>query len=196
MSPLRRALVAAAVLAAAGCAVPPPAPAAGVDPQRPYDGLAFDISQVPPELRVPEPKDARGITACDLLTDAQLVEVGLRPETAEVAPAPRGTSCHWQAADDPQNFANAGTGAQADYPALLGIYAQRGRAVRFEPLSIAGHPGVRADIIEGACDITVAASDDQTVGADGNGAAKPMPDECARSRRMVELILSNLPPRR
>lgn len=193
MTVRRRTAVAALLLAtAAGCA-------SGGDTrslERPYEGLAFDISQVPTELRVPQPKDLRGIPPCKLLTDAQLAEVGLRADTAEEEyPAGNGRGCRWLLVDDRYNYAIAGGSADQQNPALPGLYVTRQVNARFEPLVIAGHPGVRADLdLRGGCDIAVAASDDQLLGANGNAAGKPTSDECGRSRRMIELMLSNLHP--
>lgn len=192
-TPGRAALSAVLIATLAGCAG-----AGGADPERPYEGLAFDLSVVPEELRVPRPKDMRGIPPCDLLTEAQLTEVGLRADTAEeLTVISRGRGCSWQLVGDPNNYATAGGSTDLANPGLPGIYVVRETLARFEPLQIGGHPGVRTNLNHGSgCDITVAPSDDQLLGADGNLAGRPMPDECARSRRMIELILSNLPPRR
>jgi hypothetical protein len=189
MSTAARIVAAALVSAvAAGCATD----------GRPYDGLAFDLSDVPPELRVPHPKDMRAIPPCDLLTDAQLVELGLRPDTAQEVPMARGRTCIWRDAADPRNFADAGGSTDLANPGVPGLYVTRHVMSRFEPLVIAGHPGARIDLNPGTgCDVTVGASDDQLLGANGNGAGRPLPDDgCDRSRRMIELILANLPPRR
>lgn len=193
MTMLRAGFLALLLLVApAGCA-----DTGGSNPQRPYEGLAFDISLVPEELRVPEPKDRRGIAPCALLTVAQLAELGLRTETAEEYPTGVGPGCRWLLANDSRNYATAIGSTDLQNPGLLGIYVIRDQLAHFEPLQIAGHPGVRADRTpRDGCEIAVAASDDQLIGANGNAAGLPIPDECGRSRRMVEMILSNLPPRR
>lgn len=192
MTVLRGAHLAVLLLALVGCAGP-----GGASPERPYGGLAFDISLVPEELRVREPKDRRGIPPCALLTNGQLAELGLRADTAEEYPTGVGRGCQWLLVDDPRNYATALGSTDLQNPGLPGIYVIREQIARFEPLEISGHPGVRADrTLRGGCEITVAASDDQLIGANGNAAGLPIPDECGRSRRMVEMILSNLPPRR
>ncbi|MGQ0576954.1 MAG: DUF3558 domain-containing protein [Pseudonocardia sp.] len=191
----------AAVLATAlvGCAaVLPVVPQAGpVIAQRPYEGLAFDISLVPPELRVPRPTDLRGIDACDLLTDLQLAELGLRPESARPGPyLPNRDSCIWSWVDDPLNSAGVLTHVSTRNPALPGLYARAEAIEGFEPVQIAGHPGTRGLSGINGCEIDMATSDDQILGLYDNSGGAPMADPCARPRRMAELVLPTLPPRR
>ncbi|MGQ0574086.1 MAG: DUF3558 domain-containing protein [Pseudonocardia sp.] len=201
---MRFRIVVAVLLVAglSGCA-PAAAPAAphgapAVNPQRPYDGLEFDISLVPPDMRVRDPLDLRGVEVCDLLTDAQLTELGLRPETADKKfIGTRGnTDCAWTWADDKGNYASVGAAINQPNPVLPGYYAIRDGLAGFEQVEIGGYQAIRADTFDnGSCEIVVIVSDDQSLGLADNAAGRPMADPCARPRRMAELILPTLPPR-
>lgn len=193
MTIARRAALAAVLLALPGCAS-----AGGTNSERPYEGLAFDISEVPSALRVKEPKDLRGIQVCDLLTDAQVIELGLRAESAEVFQASAtGQDCQWLWRDDHLNYASAGSATNQRDPGLPGLYLEGDLFAVFEPLVIDGYPGARTGLIDdGSCEIDIATSDDQFLVLVDNAAGRPMADPCARPRRMAELILPTLPPRR
>lgn len=145
---------------------------------------------------VAEPKDARGIAACDLLTEAQLIELGLRPETAEPGGSASVPTCGWRS-NDPGNPAGVQLNTALDIPVLDGLYLVRDTFAVYEPIEIGGHPAVHADRNAGpVCTVYTAISDYQGVATDGNLGGRPLADPCAPSRRMAELILSNLPPLR
>ncbi|MGQ0575345.1 MAG: DUF3558 domain-containing protein [Pseudonocardia sp.] len=186
------------VVALAGCApAVAPVPGLGGPAAPPYEGLAFDIALVPVELRVAQPKDARGIRACDLLTPAQLAEIGLRPETGERGPTSQGDQCDYQTVEDHRHGVGIASNTGLRNPGLPGVYVNARGASLFEPTTIAGHPGARIRLTPNeGCQISAAASDDQLVGAIGTASATEAPGDCARYQRIVELILSNLPPRR
>lgn len=164
------------------------------------DGPAPDVPApgAPPRFAptVSEPKDARGIAACDLLTDAQLVELGLRPETATSSSIGNTTrSCSWSSAVDDTNPAGLELNDQTTIPALDGLHLIREVFFRFEPREVAGHPALRADYNDlGDCTIYTAIADYQGVSTEGNPAGRPQPDPCALSTRMAEFIIANLPP--
>lgn len=81
-------------------------------------------------------------------------------------------------------------------PVLDDIYVIKDSFAAFEPTEVAGHPAIHADqVAGGACTIYTAISDYQIVATDGDEAAHAT-DRCAPSRRMAEMILSNLPPLR
>lgn len=78
---------------------------------------------------------------------------------------------------------------------LDGIYLVRDDYAVFEPTEVAGHPAVQADLTtESGCTLYIAIADHQGVATSGNLAGRSVPDPCGLSRRMAELILSNLPP--
>lgn len=164
------------------------------------DGSAPDVPApgAPPRFApaVPEPKDARGVAACDLLTDTQLVELGLRPETETESSIGNTTrSCSWSSAVDDTNPAGLELNDDTTIPALDGLYLVRETFFRFEPREVAGHPALRADFNDiGDCTIYTAIADYQGVGTEGNPAGRPQPDPCALSMRMAEFIIANLPP--
>lgn len=200
MSRRSNALVAALLAAAmvTGCAGTTPSSGA---PAVPSSGSVPSASQEPvkgpPQYTpaVPEPKDARGIAACDLLTDEQLVELGLRPETASPSSIPGATrSCGWSSAGEEPNPAGLELNDDTTLPVLDGLHLRRDNFANYEPLEVAGHPAIRTDYTDrGDCTIATAISDYQGVTTEGNPAGLPQPDPCARSIRMAEAILSNLP---
>ena len=80
---------------------------------------------------------------------------------------------------------------------LDNLYIQRNTLAVFEPTEISGHPAVRGDDIVGpVCTLYTAIADYQGLSTDGNLGGRPLADPCGPSRRMAEMILSNLPPLR
>lgn len=159
---------------------------------------AVTSTKPPPRLApvVREPLDARGKAPCDLLTAPQLLELGLRPDTARPDTSGAAQICGWSSTD-PGNVAGLQVNTDPTLPSLDGIYLVRDTFAVFEPIEIAGHPAVHADRNAGpVCTIYTAIADYQGISTDGNLAGRPLPDPCAPSRRMAEMILSNLPPLR
>lgn len=179
------AVLVAGALVAAGCTSPVAGSPSGVAPPPPRFGPT-----------VPQPKDARGIPACDLLTPDQLLDLGLLPDTAEPGGDASVPTCGWRSTD-PGGAGGVQLNTALAIPVLDGLYLVRDKFAVYEPLEVAGHPAVHADGNAGpVCTIYVAISDYQGVSADGNLGGRPLPDPCAPSRRMAEFILSNLPPLR
>jgi hypothetical protein len=146
---------------------------------------------------VPEPKDARGIPVCELLTTEQLVRLGFDPATADPYVRTYSDSCGWRYADG----STAGGVILAVKPGsknLGDVYLQRDLLARFEPMTIAGHPAARTDETDlDICVITVAIADDQVMQVEGRVSVPPETGRpCDPSIRMAELILANLPPLR
>jgi hypothetical protein len=149
---------------------------------------------IPVQLRVREPRDSRGIAPCDLLTRAQLRELGLDPASA--FPDARGMeqSCTWHT---PDKSDNAGLGISTDPRAskLPSMYRVHHDEPWFQILEIAGHPALRFDPQpERDCGLSIAIADLQNLGVGATADRTPRPDPCAETRRMAEMILSNLPP--
>jgi len=149
-------------------------------------------SDIPAELRVREPKDARGIDPCDLLTSEQLTGFALDPATARANPLRYGKGCVWEYRD---RSTSASIGISTDPAAskLPDIYRLRDNYGTLEILQIAGHPTLRADrALSGQCGLNLAVADDQIVGITAYADDRVLPDPCAPARRMAELIISNL----
>jgi len=190
----RIAAVAGGVLVAAGCATsvsgsPAPAPASSAPSSE---------AKLPPRLAPPVqmPLDARGFKACELLTPTQLTELDLDPATAEAKTVGVTDNCSWKYTNDPGNVGGIQLSTRPTLPALDGIYLLRGTTATFTPLEVAGHPAVRADAGGAFCSIYVGIADYQGVAVEADTAGRPRADACAPSRRMAEMILSNLPPLR
>lgn len=141
---------------------------------------------------VPEPKDARGIAACDLLTVEQLKQLGLIPDSARRTEGPGTVRCSWSSTVYDANPVGLELAVDTAVPVLDGTYAIRDALPYFEAREVAGHPAYRAELSEtGTCTIVVAISDYQGVGAKAD---QPASDPCRTSTRMAEFVLSNLPP--
>lgn len=176
--------LAAVLTGLAACAIPAPPPA---EPS----GFPADVPQV---LKVRHPKDARGIPPCALLTEAQLVELGLDPASAYPDRRLLGESCVWHYADG-STFADVSISTDPTATKLPGMYRLHHADPSFEILEIAGHPVVRYDRDPTReCGLSIGVADFQNLGTGGYYDRKPRPDICAQSRRMAEMVLSNLPP--
>lgn len=185
-------------MAMVGCATqvagePSVPPTATVSTSPEVSATKLPPRQAPP---VRDPRDARGVDACSLLTSAQLIELGFRPDTAQPGTSGSAQVCGWRSTDS-GNAGGLQISIDSAIAALDGIYLIRDTFAVFEPIEIAGHPAVHADGNAGpVCTIYTAIADYQGVSTDGNLAGRPLPDPCAPSRRMAEMILSNLPPLR
>lgn len=195
-------LAAVVVVSLAGCAsgdIPGTPPAAGpTTPSTTGQDAAAQPSSVPREpLRysepVREPKDARAIQACDLLTDDQVQQLDLVSESAEQRDQGPGLqTCVWLSAIYPANSVSIQKSTEGAVPVLDGLYLTRESAFYYEEREIAGYPAVRGELSDtGTCTIAVAISDYQGVGFKAD---QPESDPCTTSTRMAELVLSNLPP--
>jgi hypothetical protein len=194
-------LVTVATLALVGCTSqtagrPEPAPSLGSAGMAPTAAASSPSGRPGPRLApaVRQPLDARGIKVCDVLTPDQLVEVGLLPGTGRASVSGIADVCGWDSTD-PGNPGGLQLSTHPESPVLDGIYLVRDTFAVFEPLEVAGHPAVHADLTPGSgCVLYVAIADYQGIAVGADTAGRPSPDPCARSRRMAELILSNLPP--
>jgi hypothetical protein len=183
---VRIGLVVAVLAVLTGCSTSDRPPGPDSQPRFPGD--------VPQELRVADPKDARGIPACDLLTRDQLVELGLDPSTASPDRRLLGESCVWYYADG-STFASVSISTDPTATKLPGMYRLHHAEPGFEILQITGHPALRFDLDPAVqCGLAVGVADFQNLGTDGYYDREPRPDICAQSRRMAEMILANLPP--
>ena len=198
-----RALVLAVACAAAlltGCAPPPPATVPDLAEVNTWESDIGPNGEWPPDiplqLRVRQPKDARGIAPCDLLTPAQLRELGLDPATASPEARGMAQSCAWHAPDR-SDYAGLGISTDPRASKLPSMYRVHHDEPWFQMLEIAGHPVMRFDSDpDRSCGLSIAIADLQNLGVRATADRTPRPDPCAETRRMAEMVLSNLPPLR
>ncbi|MFC4942441.1 DUF3558 domain-containing protein [Pseudonocardia sp. GCM10023141] len=146
---------------------------------------------------VREPLDARGVAPCALLRTDQLTQLGLKPDSGIAGVSGAAEVCTWSSSTDPGNPAGLQLSTHPVQAALDVIYATRDSLEVFEPMVIAGHPAVRGDeTASTGCVLYTAIADYQGLAVGADIAGRPSTDPCAKSRRMTELILSNLPPLR
>lgn len=188
------------VVGLAGCgaggeraAPAPAAPSGTVDYPSVEERFTPDI---PAELRVREPQDARGIAVCDLLTGAQLHELGLDQATTRMEQQQRSTGCSWRHVD---GSTRAGINVSTDPIAqkLPDLYRLRNTFARFEITEVDGHPTIRGDDTDRpGCTLYVGIADEQMMSVDAYLDGRELPDPCAPARRMAEMVLANVPPLR
>jgi hypothetical protein len=145
--------------------------------------------------RVDVPRDARGIAACNLLTDDQQVSLGVDPATAVSTAQGDAGRCRWRTLD---GTGSLGVNSAPDFPVggLEGLYLVRSTYDVFEPGELQGYPTVRADRADTGdsyCTIYVGVADDQLVWTSAAfvGASR---SACETARQMASNVLSNLPP--
>jgi hypothetical protein len=172
-----------------------PAPTTGSPPA---SSVASAQTQAPSPStpRVADPRDARDYRPCDLLSPAQLSRIGLNASSGEEQNAAPARACSWNRTDDAGDAAGVQARTDLTVTMLEGLAATKDTFARFEPMDISGHPAIRADRTSATgCTLYTAVADYQGIATNGGFAGRD-PDPCARSRRMAEMILSNLPPLR
>jgi hypothetical protein len=166
MNPLGPVLLIGALLVAVGC------------------GVAAEAPGVPPVPAVEDPKDARGVSPCALLTAEQAEQFGV-PDAAGIT-APEGAGCQWR----------------GDGGTLLTVvlYVDGGGlatlAANSEPTTsrvrISGYPALETFTGRGEfCQYDVAVAHDQVILASLTGGT---PDSCTALQRVVTAILAEVPP--
>lgn len=164
---------------------PPPAPAP-----------AASGPELPEELRISNPLDVRGIPPCELLTPAQLREVGLDPSSGTPWVRQPGGGCLWKWQD---GSTQAYVGANGDPGAIKldSVFRNRDLYHNFTAFRISGYPALRVDPDPtGSCLLQVGAADDHVLEISAYGDSRVVPEPCAMAVRMAEMVLSNLPPLR
>jgi hypothetical protein len=185
-------LAVALAVVLAGCAVGPRD--AAVDPGVPTVDVDGFPSDVPIGLKVREPKDARGIGPCELLTVAQQQVLGLDPSTAKSKAEGLAQSCFWYYPGK-RDYARIDISTDPMAGKLPGLWRMFHADAEYEQFEIAGHPVIRVNAeSDRFCSLSIAVADSQNLGVAATADLTPRPDPCAPSRRMAELILSNLPP--
>ena len=188
----RRLLVAAALLlVASACSAAP----AG-SPTEPAVRAPVNRHGAP---QVKSPRDVRSRVAdpCrTLLSDRQLNNLGYgihgkSRRVIDMAPA-----CDWSS-EEPHRYLEASVWVDRDYF----IDTSRVRAPIFRHVEIAGLPAVeqQSPVNLGSCVITAATAVGQALDVtsdvvDRHPGGRPVVDPCAEGRRVVEAIVSTLPP--
>ena len=171
-----------------------PVSGAGGDPGAPTvdaDGFPLDV---PVALKVREPKDARGFGPCELLTVAQQRELGLDPSTAKTGADGLAQNCFWYYPGK-RDYARIDISTDPTAGKLPGLWRMFHDDAEYEQFEISGHPVIRVNVeSDRFCSLSIAVADLQNLGVAATADLTPRPDPCAPSRRMAELILSNLPP--
>ena len=133
-------IVAASVLLLTACVGPS-------SPAQPPSGATARGGETVSAPRVERPIDAAGLAACDLLQDAQVIEVSLDPSTATDQSNQLATACSWESSRDSTTLTltlNVRT-------TLDLLYGARDLIDEFHEFTLEGFPAVR----EGAADALI-----------------------------------------
>ncbi len=156
-------------------------------------GVAAPSSPSPPP--VSNPKDARGVQPCTLLTAAQASSLGLDPTRAEAGATADLVDCFWPSTQLPVTSVAVTIDTNPTRRGLTDTYLKRDTFRIFEPLVVDGYPAVRAEIEpSNDCTIYLGLSETQDIRVDV-GARSPT-DACGLVKRAIAAMLTHLPPQR
>ncbi|MGI8797953.1 MAG: DUF3558 domain-containing protein [Pseudonocardia sp.] len=145
---------------------------------------------------VAQPKEARGVDPCTLLTAAQLDTLGLDPTRVQRDDSAGLVGCRWPS--KVFGFSVSSTlDTEPTRKGLTSLYSRRAGYPLFEPLQIDGYPAVHAElVISEDCTIYVGLSDTQVLDVRTGAPALRGQDSCSITKRAISAMLTNLPPQR
>jgi hypothetical protein len=144
---------------------------------------------------VSNPKDARGITPCALLTMPQATALALDPTRAKAGSTADLMDCNWPSEKPEVSSVAVTVDTNPGRQGLTDTYLKRNDFKMFEPLVVEGYPAVHAErVIGDDCTIYVGLSDTQRIRVDVN-AGSPT-DTCGLAKRVIAAVLANLPPQK
>jgi hypothetical protein len=178
-----------------GCATGGTGAISGTPSASPLPVSEADVPTLAP--RVPAPRNARGVAACDLLTPVQEAALDVDPATEQASTQGTAIRCEWRTRD---GLGVLAVTSAPDLPVggLEGLYLVRSTYDVFEPGQLDGFPTVRADRSDSGddyCTLYVGVADDQLIWAAAGFVASPR-SACGAARQMASDMLSNLPPLR
>lgn len=141
---------------------------------------------------VENPKNLRGIDACELLTLAQLTELSFTEPGEKDTSGWGEENCIWQ---------NSILGVSLSPDTTLGkgldqAYRNKNRFDNFEESSVDGHPAVRVNFATQSCGLIVGVSEEQTLSMDFTRVSSQAPglnDPCGFAESVAGMVLENLP---
>jgi len=127
---------------------------------------------------------------CDMISDDRVKSLGFTNEIPK-PDAPNGPGCMWKNDD----FENVGIGLLNNQPlGIAGIYRnqEQGLYGYFEPVDVAGYPGVYSDAYDGrpsgACTLSVGVTDTQVFTV----TTQVKSDPCERAKQAAEAALQTM----
>jgi len=135
------------------------------------------------------PPPQQVVDPCTVLTDAQLWELGVRPESRRVVSELDARGCGWLG--DPFGF------TLTTNPDTVADYRDRRDSPIFNSFrenEVTGHPGVQFSTISDQCAQVLTAGSGGLVAnvSDSSGVSDPV-DECAEALRIMTMIEPKLP---
>lgn len=139
---------------------------------------------------VPRRLVAVGVSACQVITTSELIELGLDPDSAEDHSDIADTSdCRWNYAGDELSSVAV---ILSNVRGLEAVYYFRSTFPYFEPTEVASYPAVRTSSPEltNTCSYSVGIGPNRGLGIAVGGPAGR--DYCALARRLVEIVIPKL----
>lgn len=186
------------VLATAGCAEsiqaqPPQAAPSSMDTagvSGTTNPFAVENPTSPPVSR---PLVVVGVSACEVITNSQLIDLGFSPGAGEDHSNSDSADCRWYS-DDRRVVAQL---VLSNVRGLELAYYWRDTFNYFEPAELAGYPAVRdtSPAQQGTCEYLIGVGPNRGVGVTFDGpAARPVAEYCALAQRLGTMVIGNLQP--
>lgn len=189
-------VVAFAVLAAAavvGCGSSE-ADAPGPAGQTPDSAASPTRERLAPP--VTHPRDANAVVQrpCELLTDEQRAALGFDQPGVQREMVTGTAECVWQDAADTRHVSAS---VEPEQDRVNGAYRGRAGYPVFEPVEVAGAPGVLTQNIAGGtrCSVVVSLTESRSLAVSFTNQDPDTPmDVCGEALRITEIMVGNLPP--
>lgn len=171
--------------AAASASASPPGPSTSANPYEVKDPTS------PPVFR---PLVVTGVAACEAVTDSQLSELGVSPDSAEDRSNSETADCRWRSNDRRLSAHLVLTNIRG----LELVYYWRDTSFNyFEPTEVAGYPAVRDTSPGqlGTCEYLIGVGPSRGVSVNFDGpVTKPVDEYCGLAQRLAAIVIANLQP--
>lgn len=189
-------LVGLFALAASGCAESTQASTPGAPVTTEIAGSSASVSPYavdnPASPSIARPLVVAGVSACEAVTDTQLIELGLDPESKSDHSNAESADCRWHDQDGRLS-------AQLVLSNVRGLeilYYWRDTFSYFQPTEVAGYPAVRATSPDQGtiCEFLVGVGPNRGVGVEFENPGSRDGDYCGLARRLGSMVVGNLQP--
>ena len=140
---------------------------------------------------VTNPKNLRGLDPCELLTAAQLTELGMTGQPEKGRSEFGEDDCTWK---DSAIYISIAPDTKRQ--GLEEVYRRKSNVVNFQPSTVDGYPAVRANFTEKFCNVSVGVADDQVFHLTYGIVTSKKPehqDTCGFAEKVSGMVLQNLP---
>ena len=140
---------------------------------------------------VTNPKNLRGLDPCELLTDAQLTELGASAPPEKKQSKFGEDQCTWK---NSAIYLTIAPDTKRD--GLEEVYQRESNVENFQPSRVDGYPAVRANFTDNFCNVSVGVADDQVFHLTFGVVTSKKPehqDTCGFAEKVSGMVLQNLP---